>query len=897
MKVIFKIIAGLFLLVILALVALPFVLEKNIDKIVNTAIEGKVNADISYEDIDLSLIKSFPKAQVDIEGLKITNRAPFEKDTLLFANKIMTSFSFSQLFKESDEPISVEKIRLSDAVIKILVNKEGKANYDITVESDEVEEEKKEEDENAEALTINLDYEIHNTRIVFNDSVSHTYVTIDNLIHSGKGDVSANLSDLDTTTDLELSFAMAGVEYTHNMPISLRAVIGVDQENQKYTFKENSGMLNRIPLVFSGWVQLLDNATDMDIKFNSEKASFKDLLASIPGAYKADLKGISANGKFDLHGTIKGQSTDTHIPKLDVVLDTRNASFKYPDLPKGIENITLVTNVKNTTGILDDTYVDINAFKMKIDQDEFSASGKLTHLSENPTIKAKAKGVVNLANLKNAYPIPDDVMNLTGVINADIKIDFDQKSLDNEDYDKIHSEGKVELTNFLFESEELPHDVKIANANVDFTLSKVTLEDFAMTTGDSDLKATGTLENFIPFALSDEVLKGDFNFTANTFRVSDFLVETEEETVETQETPTEQEEGTTTEGAIPSFLDITSNFNAEVVHYDNLELKKVTGQLVVKDQKVSLKDISADFFNGNIGVIGEVSTVDNKPTFNMELDLEKLDITESFSEIEMLQKLAPVASALQGLFTSSIKVSGDLNDDMTPNLSTLSGSAAVKVLDAKVAPEGNNLLNSLNTKTSFVDLDKLNLKDLSTKLEFKDGKIEVDPFDFQLTKDIKVKASGSHGFDSGIAYNLDLDVPAKYMGSSATSLISKLSAQDQNNLKVPVPITLGGTMLKPKIGIDLKSGITALSQQIISDQKTELTNKVTTKVKEELTSKVSKEVSGKAGDVLGSLLGSKTTTTSTPGTTTTNVSNEKATQTKDVVKDAAKNALKGLFGK
>ena len=890
MKTLFKVVAALVVLVLVALVALPFLLEKNIDKIVHNAIEGKVNARIDYADIDLSLIKSFPKAQLDIQDLKIINNAPFANDTLFYANRLMTSFSFSQFFKGVDESIAIDKIRISTAVAKILVNKEGKANYDITIPDNETPEEETSTDESSSSMSLNLDYEIDNMRVVYNDSVSHTYVTIDNLMHSGKGDVSAELSDLDTTTDLELSFAMAGVEYTHNMPINLRAIVGVDQVNQKYTFKENSGKLNQIPLVFSGWVQMQEQATDMDISFTSEKASFKDLLASIPKAYKTDLKGVNASGKFDLHGSIKGQSTDTTIPKLDVVLDTRNASFKYPDLPKGISDITLVANVVNTSGLIDDTFVDIDAFHMKIDQDEFSASGKLSNLSKNPTVNAKAKGIVNLGNLKNAYPIGEETMNLTGVLNADISMNFSQSAIDNEDYENIKSEGMLGVSNFMVENEELPYPVEISEANIDFSPSIVTLEKFNMTTGTSDLSATGTLENIIPFALSDEVLKGDFNFNADKFKVSDFMTASEEGAAESVEETTEDSSGETSEGMIPSFLDITSRFNAGIVYYDNLELKNAKGELAIKDQKAALKDLSADFFNGNIGMIGEVSTANETPTFDMELDLTKLDITQSFDKIEMLQKLAPIASALQGLFTSEIKVKGSLQDDMTPDLNSLSGSATVKLLEAQLQPEKSTTLNLLNQKASFINLDDMNLNDLSTSLEFKDGKMEVQPFDFQLSKDIKVTASGSHAFDAGVDYNLNMDVPAKYMGSSASSMLSKLSAQEQSSMKVPVPITIGGSLTQPKVGIDMKSGITSLTNQIVSNQKQELKQKATSKVTEEISSRVS----GKAGSVVSGLLGGNKTTSSE---VTSETETEKKTDTKEAVKDAATNALKGLFGK
>ena len=375
MKTILKIVAALVLLVVVALVALPFILEKNVDTIVRNAIDGKVNAQIDYDKIDLSLIKSFPKAQVDIKGLKVINNAPFKNDTLVYVNDVLVSLSITQFFKKTNEQISVDKVRISDAVVKLITNKEGKANFDIAIEDEAASVNETEKEASGAGFGLNIDYEINRAKIIYADSTSQTYVKVDNLIHSGKGNVSADVSDLETNTDLNLTFDMAGVGYATQMPINLRAIIEADLANQKYTFKENEGHLNQIPLVFSGFVQLLEDGTAMDVSFNSEKASFKDLLASIPQAYKTDIKGVSASGKFDLHGTVKGKQTETTIPNLDISLDTRNASFKYPDFPKTVNDITIVGKVINETGNLDDTHIDLDAFNMRIDQDTFSASG------------------------------------------------------------------------------------------------------------------------------------------------------------------------------------------------------------------------------------------------------------------------------------------------------------------------------------------------------------------------------------------------------------------------------------------------------------------------------------------------------------------------------------------
>ncbi|MEN8884884.1 MAG: hypothetical protein ABF246_00690 [Winogradskyella sp.] len=78
MKKIFKIIGIVLLLFIAILIAIPFVLESKIDAIVKNYADKNLNADVSFDDISLSLISSFPKAEVSVKGLKIVNRAPFK---------------------------------------------------------------------------------------------------------------------------------------------------------------------------------------------------------------------------------------------------------------------------------------------------------------------------------------------------------------------------------------------------------------------------------------------------------------------------------------------------------------------------------------------------------------------------------------------------------------------------------------------------------------------------------------------------------------------------------------------------------------------------------------------------------------------------------------------------
>jgi hypothetical protein len=56
--------------------------------------------------------------------------------------------------------------------------------------------------------------------------------------------------------------------------LTLDAVLGIDLENSKYTFKENKALINQLPLEFDGFIQLVD-AGQQDLKFKTPTSSFK----------------------------------------------------------------------------------------------------------------------------------------------------------------------------------------------------------------------------------------------------------------------------------------------------------------------------------------------------------------------------------------------------------------------------------------------------------------------------------------------------------------------------------------------------------------------------------------------------------------------------------------------
>ncbi|MCV6629504.1 MAG: AsmA family protein [Flavobacteriaceae bacterium] len=866
-----KIIAFSLLFVVLLVVWIPVLFEDKIIQMVKQSVNENVNATLDFKDADLSLWRNFPKAAVSMQDAHLINHAPFEGDTLFSAKNIAVSVPLFSVFKASSSGIQISSFEVDGAHINILVDEKGNANYDIA-KSEEEETNTTTTDETGDGSSVKLgiqSYKIENSSIRYTDLSSKMALQLKDFNHRGKGDFSADRSTLETFTETILAFEKEGNTYINNQKLELKADLDMDLKQNKYSFLENELKINQLPLHFDGFVQLFDTHQEVDMKLKTPTSDFKNLLALIPEAYATSLDGVQTAGSFDVNGHLKGKIDEEHIPQFDIHLQSKNASFKYPDLPKSLEHIDIDLLVKNETGLTKDTQIDLNNFAFQIDQERFKANAKLRELLGAVKVNAGLKGVVNLANLEQIYPA-DALKGLKGILNMDATTKFDMEAVEKQQYERTQTTGQLGLANFEYQHSSLKHPLQIQQSQVNFQPNRVSLQKFDAVLGETDMSARGTVDNLLGFVFNDEKIEGNFQVRANKFVVADFMT-SEEENSNNKESTNDNSSNTGEESIkIPAFLDCNIQANANTVVYDNMTLSNLSGALQVKDEAANLNQMRAKVFGGDLGFSGKVSTKEETPTFDMKLDMSKFNIGESFQVMDLLKMLAPITNSIQGKLNSNIRLSGNLKEDLTPDLGSLTGDVLAQLLSTNINAEKSPLLQSLDSNLKFIDLKKLNLNDIKTFIQLENGKVKFKPFDVQY-EDVTITVAGAHGLDQSMDYNATFQVPAKYLGKELGNAVAQLSDADLKDVKVPVTANIGGSFLKPKVKTDLASATKNLTQQIVAKQKEKLLGKGTDAVT----------------DALGGLLGGKD---KKKDSTKTN------TDTNKKVEDAAKNILGGLFG-
>ena len=501
-------------LIVVAGISLPLIYKDKIKAQAMENINKNLDALVSVGDIDLTIFRSFPYLGVDLNQISVFGKKEFAGVPLFSADRLSLNFNIVSIIK-GEKPLTIREIILEKPLINIQILENGKANYNISKDTAQ-------SDDNKELKLLLKKYEIINGSIVYNDKSTGIFAEMKALDHVGSGDFSNDLFDLVTKTGCKsLTLSKGNLTYLRNANMSYDAVLSADMLNQKFSFKKNDLKINEIELLADGYVKLNEKDNEMDLNFNSPQNSFKNILSIIPGAYTADFKNVKTEGNFTLKGSVKGKLSESSIPSFDIHLDIDNGMIKYPGLPKTIKNIQAKIDVVNKGNQADQTVLNINPLNLTIDSNPFEAKILLKTPISDPDVDARFKGILNLANIAQAFPVKD-LKELRGVLNTDVTVKAKNSDIENQRYANINVSGHIIASNFLASYKPYPI-VRIDKGNIIFSPANISITEFSGKLGTGDVQGSGKLDNFMAYFSPKLTMRGDFNLKSTFFNANEWL--------------------------------------------------------------------------------------------------------------------------------------------------------------------------------------------------------------------------------------------------------------------------------------------------------------------------------------------------------------------------------------
>ncbi len=820
-----------FLLLLVLIVIAPFIFKDKIVQIVKDEANNSLNAKVDFGDFDLTLFSSFPDFRFKIQNVSVINVEPFKGDTLAFIKELSFDLNIKSVIR--GDQYQVNSLVIDEPKINGIVMTDGKANWDIAKASTDTATVQP-VDTSATKFALKLkSLEIKHANITYNDMQGNMSASLKDMNYTLSGDFTQDNFLLSNLLEIaETSFEMGGVGYLTKAKTRFKADLDMDMPNMKFTFKENELDLNDLGLSFDGFVSMPKDDITMDLKFAAKQTEFKSILSLIPSVYSKDFASVKTEGSLKLNGKAAGTmhssadgKSDTY-PSFEVNLGIANAMFKYPSLPKSVNNINIDVHVENKKDYLDATVIDINKFHLEMAGNPIDMWAHVKTPISDPDLAAEVKGVINLTSVKEFIPL-EKGDEMSGIVKADISAAGRMSSIDKKEYDKFKMAGSLEIDKMNYKTTTLPYEVMLNMMKLNFTNQFVELAGFDALMGKSDIKANGKIENFMQYIFKDSLIKGNFNVQSNFMDLNELMSSSSTSTAAAQ--PSAADTVAMTVAEVPGNIDFNLNANFVKVLYDNLTIDNMNGNIVVRQRKVDMTNLNLGLLGGKVLMNGFYETSNpKKPTVDLTFKVDNFDIQKTFAAFNTVQKLAPIGQYAKGMFTATLEnFKADLDQTMSPILSSLHGNGVFKTSSVTVG--GFPAFVKLGEALKIEQLKNLNIQNVMAEYEFKDGRVNLrNPVKVKIDK-IDAEITGSTGFDQTIDYNWKMTVPTEMFGAQANSMVGSLLGQANaaagTNVSMPktvkVNVGFGGTVTNPTVKTGTKAGEAgaSLKDQAISTVK------------------------------------------------------------------------------
>lgn len=461
MKKTIFIILAVFAILLIVLIAVPIIFKDKILERVDKEIAGTVNANVfyDYDNISLSVFKSFPSVSATVKEFGISGNAPFQQDTLLYVNELQVDLNLKSILFDDVPKLTAVHLDGGSMYVKIL--EDGTANYDIAVDSGE---EVANSDTSGFNLGINL-IQINNLDFIYDDRQMQFFMALADLNMRGSGDFSSDVYDLLAKADVNIArMDFENINYLSNKKLALDSRINVDLQQMKFALGETDISLNDFLFGVDGYLAMPSEDMELDLTFAGKNNSFKSVLSLVPGIYTESFDGLETSGSMDFKGFIKGIYNETTFPAFEVGLVVEDGMFKYPDLPRPVSDVNINLLVKNTTDNLDNTQVNISDFNLNFGNNPISGRLLLENLVTYD-MDGQLLGKLNLEELTSIFPL--EGMELKGSLNinatAQGRYDSVANIIPNIDAVAVLNNGYVKSTEYPAPIENLNVNLSIIN--------------------------------------------------------------------------------------------------------------------------------------------------------------------------------------------------------------------------------------------------------------------------------------------------------------------------------------------------------------------------------------------------------------------------------------------------
>lgn len=414
LKVTGIVIASILLLLFLIPLLFPGQVAAEVKKIANERLDTKMD----FSKSRLSFFTHFPSLTVSLDDLSMTGSAPFRNDTLIKAEQVAFGINLKRLI--FDNEVKINKLYVSKALINIMVNQKGQANYNIYISDPK---NIKKENQPEEGTAIRLErIDLEDCHVKYNDRSAKILVDARGFNYVGKGNLSEDIFDLNTDAKIDnIDFYYNRTAYLRKKELRADLITRINTNALSFILQKNELKINKLPLKFTGFFTILRDGYKINIKAASENTTVKDLFSVMPPEYLTWMDETEISGKSDLLFKFSGNYNVSKNQKPDLAFNLKidKGAINYQNAPAPLKDFQMNLNAVLPSLDVEKLLINLRTLQFKVgEKDYFNAYLHSKGFNEM-TVDASVKGALDLATLDAALGLSS--IDLKGILKTNIQ--------------------------------------------------------------------------------------------------------------------------------------------------------------------------------------------------------------------------------------------------------------------------------------------------------------------------------------------------------------------------------------------------------------------------------------------------------------------------------------------
>ncbi len=782
-----------FVVIIGILVAAVFIYEDEIKSHIIAQLNKNLVAEVKIEptDIDVTFISSFPKCALNFRNITILEALNSkQRDTLLHAQNLSLRFSVKDMFNKN---YRIQQIHLEDGFCRLSVSKTGKENY-IIWKTDSTTKSNNDVQfslESIELKKIHASYKNKQQRVL-------CQLQINTLVFSG--DFNANNYSLESKANTFLEVLKINeTTFAKSKKLNVNAKLTSSQTH--YVIQKAEIALNKMQFDVKGKFDYTEKLNQASFQYKASNLDIATVLSLLPEDQQKRMNDYSSKGEFYSNGNLS-YSNDSLA--FDNQFGIKNANVTYK--PK---NITL-TDVNLTGRIIKNSQTSeliCNPISARLNTNFVTGDFSLKNFND-PQLNMNLNLESSLKDLVALYPI-DTISDISGSVKTKISLKAPLTELQKgKPSDRIFMDGNLEIADCKLQFKNDPSTFEVSTLKLEAKDNSVTITDFKLNRGKSDLQLNGHLPSFLKYIFTkDAPLDIRANLLSENLNLDDFLSES-------------KSGNTSSEIIFPETNHFLFDATIKNFQFGKFKAQNATGNIELKNNKALLSDLQFETAEGKAEADALAEFKNNDIYFDIQTHLKALNVSTLFAQLNNFGQNTLQDQHIKGYITADISFSGKWNRLLQPDLNSIKSSASISL-------ERGELINfkPLESLSKFVELNELKrikFSTLESQLTIQNQIISIPKTSLKNSA-LNIEFWGTHHFDNTIDYHIQLllsDLISKRPQKSKELDEELALVETDTENRRSVFLLMTGSVDKPIIRYDKKGA----KQKIKEDIKQEKQN-------------------------------------------------------------------------